>query len=129
MGRKKKLHVALNYAIGNKVLFLLRILGRFAGKFLSAQFRHSFLQYLLVGFIAEVGDKSALLRSKKIAGASDVKVLHGNMDSAAEIAETFYCLQASACCRRQRYVGWDKKVAECLSAASADTSSQLVQLA
>ena len=54
---------------------------------LIVKFGHGLGQYLLVGFVSEVGNESALFGSKQVTGTTDVKVLHGNVYAGTEIGK------------------------------------------
>ncbi len=43
------------------------------------------LHDLLVGFETDVGDKAALLGAQQIAGAPNVEILHGDIESRTQI--------------------------------------------
>ena len=64
---------------------------------LHTEFFHSLGQDFLIGFKAHISDEPALFRSKKVAGAADVKILHRNVEPAAEVGERLYGLEAAAC--------------------------------
>ena len=68
-------------------------------------------------------------RSEKIAGATDIEILHRYMDSGTEIREGFDGLKAAARHGGQRHAGGHKEITECLAAAAADPASQLMKLA
>ena len=51
------------------------------------EFRHGFGQNLLIGFVAEVGNESALFGSQQVTGTTDIKVLHGNVYAGTEIGK------------------------------------------
>ena len=63
---------------------------------LVLQFAHGFFEDLVVGLEADVVDEAALFRAEQIARTTDVEVLHGDVDAAAEVAELFDGLQAFA---------------------------------
>ena len=52
-----------------------------------SKFRHGLVEDLLIGFVAEVGDETALFGAKEIASTSDVEILHSDIDARAEIGE------------------------------------------
>ena len=52
---------------------------------LRAEFGDRLLHDLLVGFETDVGDKAALLGAQQIAGAPNVEILHGAIDSRTQI--------------------------------------------
>ena len=54
---------------------------------------YCFVKYPLIGLIAQIGDKSALLGSKHISGSTYIEVLHGNIKSASKFGECFDSLQ------------------------------------
>ena len=54
---------------------------------LIVQFCHGLGQYLLVGFVSEVGNESALFGSQQVTGTTDVEVLHGNVYAGTEIGK------------------------------------------
>ena len=64
---------------------------------LHSEFFHGFGKYLLIGFKAHISDETALFRSKKVAGPTDIEVLHRNIEPAAEVGERLYGLEAAAC--------------------------------
>ena len=52
------------------------------GKFVGLKLTYGFGQYLLISFVAQIGNKTALLRAEHITRTADVEVLHGNVDTA-----------------------------------------------
>ena len=50
-----------------------------------AQFIHGFRQNLLVGFVAHIGNEAALLGTQKVTGSPDIQILHGNVETAAQV--------------------------------------------
>ena len=99
------------------------------GKFLRFQFKHRLLQNLLVGLVAEVGDKAALLCSEQVAGTTNVKVLHCNLNAGAQVAETLDGIQSAHCHRGERTLRRNGEVAERLAVAASHTPTELVQIA
>jgi hypothetical protein len=63
---------------------------------LVLQFAHGFFEDLVVGLEADVVDEAALFRAEQVARATDVEVLHGDVDAAAQVAELLDGLQAFA---------------------------------
>ena len=60
-----------------------QLIGIEVGKLVGLQLVHSFGQYLLIGFVTQVGNEAALLCAEHITRAANVEVLHGDVDAAA----------------------------------------------
>ena len=131
---EERLDVALHVGFRHKLLatqpaFLVAVfVGKEVVELVFLEFCHRLVEYLLVGFIAEVGDEAALFRSQHIARTTDVEVLHGDVDAAAEVAEVLHRLQTAAGHIVQGSEGWGDKVAECLPVATSHTSTHLVDV-
>ena len=108
---------------------LLHVLGKQFLKLLVAQFLDGLGKYLLIGFVTQIGDETALFGSQKVTGTTDVEVLHGNVYSAAQVAIILNGLQASACVCAERCKRRGKQIAESLLVASSHTSAHLVKVA
>ena len=98
-GRQQQFEVALHLALVYELLtadgaVTFQFVGIQVGEFIGFQFVHGFGKYLLIRLIAQVGNEAALLSSQQIAGPTDVEVLHGNVDAAAQVAEVLDGLQA-----------------------------------
>jgi hypothetical protein len=49
--------------------------------FFISNFYYRLLQYLDVGLVTQVSDKTALLGTQQITSTTDVKILHGDMNA------------------------------------------------
>ena len=92
------------------------------------EFHDGLLEDLDVGLVAEIGNEARLFGTQQIAGATDVEVLHGDMDAAAEVAEVLQRLQTSAALHGQVGQWRCQQVAERLAVAAAHTATHLVQV-
>ena len=90
---------------------------------------HCLGKNLLVCLVTEVGNETALLGSQQVAGSANVKVLHGYVHAATELAEALDGLKTSAGIGWQRLPWWREHIAERLSLASSHASAHLVQVA
>ena len=71
------------------------------GELVALQFVYGLLQDLLVGLVAEIGDKAALFGTQHIARASDIEILHGDVNATAQLGEVLDGLQSSASLLRE----------------------------
>ena len=92
------------------------------------EFCHGFGQNLLVGFVAEVGNETALLGSQQVAGTTDVEVLHGNVYAGTEVGKVLDGLQTPAAVVGKGGKRRGKKVTERLSVATTYTSAHLMKV-
>jgi len=53
------------------------------------EFSDGFVEDFVVGFVSEVCDESALFGAEGVACATDVEVLHGDVEAAAEFGVVF----------------------------------------
>ncbi|MEZ4808218.1 MAG: hypothetical protein R2815_12215 [Flavobacteriales bacterium] len=83
----------------------------------------------MVGLEADVVDEAALFRAEQVARATDVEVLHGDVDAAAEVAELLDGLQALAREVGQQVRAGREQVAVGLPVAAPHAAAQLVQVA
>ena len=86
------------------------------------------LHNLLVGFITYVGNKSALFGTQQIASATNVQVLHSNVDATAEVGEILNGLQATACVIGKRRKRRREQVTEGLAIATPYATAHLVEV-
>jgi hypothetical protein len=93
------------------------------------QFAYGLFQDLVVGLEADVVDEAALFRAEQVARATDVQVLHGDVDAAAQVAELLDGLQAFAAEVGQQVRAGCEQVAVGLLVAAAHATAQLVQIA
>ena len=98
------------------------------GGFLIPQLCHGLVENLLIGLVAEVGDEAALLGTQQIAGTTDVEVLHGDVDAAAQVGEILQSLQPSAAVRGQGCQRRCEQITESLAVAAPHTATHLVQV-
>ena len=82
----------------------------------------------MIGLVAQIGHKTTLLRTQQIPGTANVEILHGNVDSAAQIREILDGLQSAPtvigqCAERGRH-----EIAKSLLTAAAHTTAHLVQI-
>ena len=93
------------------------------------KFAHRLIKNLLICLVSQVGDETALFGAKQIAGATDIEVLHGDVDARAQVGEVFESLKSAATlgieCREWRC----QQVAERLAIATAHATTHLVQVA
>ena len=98
------------------------------GELFVLQFRHSLGENLLIGFISQISNEAALFRTKQVARAADVEVLHGDVDARAEVGVVFNCLQSSSCIVGKQRERRCEQIAERLAGATSDSSSHLVKV-
>ena len=55
---------------------------------------NSLTENLLIRLISQVGNKSALFRPQQITGSANIQILHGNMNTASQIAKVLNRLKA-----------------------------------
>ena len=92
------------------------------------QFGHGLRQNLLIGLIAQVLHEAALLSAEQVAGAADVKILHGKVETTAEVGERLQCLQASARLGCEHAAGRREQVAERLAVAAPHPTAHLMKV-
>ena len=92
------------------------------------QFGDRLTENLLIGFITQVLHESALLRPEQIAGTTDVEVLHGEIESAAQFGKSLQGLQTSACLLCQHRAWRCQQIAEGLAVAAPHTSAHLMKV-
>ena len=129
--RETQLEVALDIGLADKlgaVALLVGKIGIEVGELLALQFVHGFFQDFLVGFVSQVGDEAALLRSQHIARPTDIEVLHGDMDTASQLGKVLNGLQSSARLLTQRAEWRREQVAERLTIASSHSATELVEV-
>ena len=102
--REKQFQITFHLTFIHKVLatdFLfsrcLQLLCVKIGKLILFQFLHRFSQYLLISFIAQIGNETTLLRPQHISCSTDIQILHGYMDTAAQITEILNGLKTALC--------------------------------
>ena len=124
------LHVTLGrkLAAGRFVRLARELFCKQIGKFVVFEFGNRFGENLLIGLVAQIGHETTLLRTQQIPGTANVKILHGNVDSAAQIREILDGLQSAPtvigqCAERGRH-----EIAESLLTAATHTTAHLVQI-
>ena len=60
------------------------------------QLFHGLGKNLLVSFVSHVGDETALFSTQKVTGATDVQILHGDIETASEVGKLFDGLEPAA---------------------------------
>ena len=121
--------VGLYGAVGAEGLLLAAVGGVDIGELARAELAHGLVEHLLVGLVAEVGDKSALLRAEHIARAADVEVLQGDAHAAAQIGEALDGLETAAALVAQGRERRGDEVAVGAAGATAHTAAHLVEVA
>ena len=99
------------------------------GEFLCFQFQHRLFQNLLIGFVAQVGNKAALFGAQQIAGAANVEVLHSDLNAGAEVGKTLNGIEAAHRHGREGSFGRNREVAKRLAIAAPHPPAELVQVA
>ena len=105
-------------------LFLIEVV-----ELLVLQFGYCLRENLLVGFVTQVFHESALFGTQQVAGTTDIQVLHGEVETAAQVAEGFQGFQSAACVEGERSLRRSYQIAECLLVATPHSASHLVQVA
>ena len=90
---------------------------------------YSFRQYLLIGFITQIGNKATLFRTEHIACTTNIEILHGYVNSTAQVTEILNSLQTTPCFRSQGRKRRSQQIAECFLIASSYTTTHLMQVA
>ena len=132
---EKQFQIALDLAIVYPLIFAdLRSyfsipIGKQLCEFVFLQFLNGFVENLLIGFVPQIGDKTALLRSQQIACAPNIQILHCQMDSASQIAEVLDRLQPTSRLRGERFRRRRQQETKGLLIASPHPPAQLVQIA
>ena len=131
--REIHLQIALYATVVNEII--TRKLGAFihlllikVTELLVLQLSDSLRENLLVGFITEIFHKTALLRAQQITRTTDIQVLHGEIEAAAQFTERFQSLQTATCLRGKCALRWRHQIAESLLVASSYASTHLMQV-
>ena len=75
----------------------VRIIDILAGKsYFESKFVHRLRQNLLISFVSHIGDISALFSPEKIAGTTDIQILHGDIETAAQVGELLDSLEPAS---------------------------------
>ena len=119
IGRQHQLEVGVDNAVRHVcgVVVGVRCLAvaESVGKLFGGEFQHGFFEHFLIGFVAQVGNESALFGTEQVAGAAYVEVLHGNVNAAAQVGEAFDGLQATSRGGPERLAGRHEQIAERLA--------------
>ena len=89
---------------------------------------HGFGEDFLVHVEAQFRDETALFAPEEVAGSPNVEVAHGDLDTAAEVAELRNRLEAFAAFVRQQTKRWRQEVAEGFFVRAPDAATELVQV-
>jgi ABC-type transport system involved in cytochrome bd biosynthesis fused ATPase/permease subunit len=73
-------------------------------KALGTQLSNSLIENLLVGLKTDIGNKSALLGTQQISRATDIQILHSDIESRTQIGELLNRPQSTACIVRQQLI-------------------------
>ena len=127
------LQVALHGAVLDKVAGLdvfagFEFFGIEIAELLVFQFTDSLVENLLIGLVAQVFHESALFGTQQIARAADVQILHGKIETAAQVGEGLQSFQAAACLRCHRAAWRSQQIAEGLAVATAHSATHLMQV-
>ena len=130
--REKQLQVAVHRALVHEIraAAFFRMVRRIqVGELVGFQLVHGLRENLLVSFVTHVGNEAALLRAQEVSGSADVEVLQGYVESAAQVAEFFQCLQPPPAFVGQLGEGRRQQIAEGLAVAPPYAPAELVQVA
>ena len=127
---EKQFEIRLDHALRYELFGLFGI-GTIVelAELIDFQFLDRLFQYLLVSLIPQIRYESALLCPQQVARATDIKILHGDMDAAAQFRETFDRLQPTACIDRKSMMRRSKQITERFPVAPAHTPAKLMQFA
>ena len=92
------------------------------------QLLHGFIQYPLISLVTQVSNETRLFCSEHISRATDIQVLHRQVEPCTQFGEGTQCLQSPTGVLSQQFLRRRYQVAVSLSVASSDTTTQLMQV-
>ena len=98
-------------------------------KLLVFEFCNGLRENFLIGFVAQILHKTALLGTQQIACAADIQVLHGQMKTTPQLGKVLQSLQSAARLGREHTLWRCQQIAERLFVAASYASAHLVKVA